>query len=666
MSYCSACPTGRYQSYTGSTSCSVCGSGRYNPYTGQTSSTSCYSCPSGKYSSSGSSSCTWIDSSSMPTKKPVTLPPVPEPTKLPVPAPTKVPIPAPTTLPITAPTTLSIPAPTTLSIPAPTERSLPAPTLLLQFTPQPTPELTTESTLGTAVPLPSPTQPIPAPTTLSIYPLPTPAPTKQPFPTTIDTSSNYSSRNSSMSSRNSRKAHPAILNFFFFIGGMILTALCLGMYYLYKWKQDENVTSKDIVLNAIQISEDPSISASGAGDLALEEIELGNCRIINVAARPIDALCIICHVAFAPAHMVPNGSRSCETELEPCQNKVCIGCATSTLLSAYGDRENAEKINQKGVRAYCCNSGVFTNKGILKVEKLGKNFLPDSRCESGHPPQPVMPLKQSEAQALLLQICAAKIPKRNRYRCDCGTILDIPRSQNQRPERRPFVCPSCGARVCQGCHNPWHGRLSKGVENCQKFHQLQAQGAASDLFIQATTKTCPGCNAPISHSHGHACHHIMPGTGCPNCGLHWCYSCKSTAAQNVSTRCLRNPERCPTGGCRDEQDPCQGRCACLDHSWSTFCSRADDENTGETVQQRVFRSTEFMKGGTLLDRYPKDPLCGCTICSDCRCGAPCKSCDGSCVVCIGLLPPGPGELNHDSIDEWRRALHTGILATLPS
>ena len=83
---------------------------------------------------------------------------------------------------------------------------------------------------------------------------------------------------------------------------MILTALCLGMYYLYKWKQDENVTSKDIVLNAIQISEDPSISASGAGDLALEEIELGNCRIINVAARPIDALCIICHVAFAPAH----------------------------------------------------------------------------------------------------------------------------------------------------------------------------------------------------------------------------------------------------------------------------------------------------------------------------------------------------------------------------
>ena len=51
------------------------------------------------------------------------------------------------------------------------------------------------------------------------------------------------------------------------------------------------------------------------------------------------------------------------------------------------------------------------------------------------------------------------------------------------------------------------------------------------------------------------------------------------------------------------------------------------------------------------DPYPHDSRCGCPICPDCRYQQPCgglgysgSSCDGSCVVCTGLVPPGPLEI----------------------
>ena len=40
-----------------------------------------------------------------------------------------------------------------------------------------------------------------------------------------------------------------------------------------------------------------------------------------------------------------------------------------------------------------------------------------------------------------------------------------------------------------------------------------------------------------------------------------------------------------------------------------------------------------------------DSRCGCVICADCLPGKPCGDlCDGNCVVCAGILPPGPREL----------------------
>jgi len=38
-----------------------------------------------------------------------------------------------------------------------------------------------------------------------------------------------------------------------------------------------------------------------------------------------------------------------------------------------------------------------------------------------------------------------------------------------------------------------------------------------DPFVLATTKACPTCSMRSTHYHGHQCHMISPGKGCPSC-----------------------------------------------------------------------------------------------------------------------------------------------------
>ena len=134
---------------------------------------------------------------------------------------------------------------------------------------------------------------------------------------------------------------------------------------------------------------------------------------------------------------------------------------------------------------------------------------------------------------------------------------------------------------------------------------------ATDAFIQATTKACPRCSMRATHYHGHACHHISPGVGCPGCGTHYCYKCCSTADENSS---LRGNEK-----------------SCLCGFWSSFCG--------------TFRTAKDIKDYLVCVPYPHDSRCGCAICPDCRENAPCSLCSGHCDVCCGNINPGPSELN---------------------
>mmetsp|Transcript_4392 Transcript_4392/g.8155 ORF Transcript_4392/g.8155 Transcript_4392/m.8155 type:complete len:1152 (-) Transcript_4392:2470-5925(-) len=138
-----------------------------------------------------------------------------------------------------------------------------------------------------------------------------------------------------------------------------------------------------------------------------------------------------------------------------------------------------------------------------------------------------------------------------------------------------------------------------------------ANDNATRTFINATTKACPICSLRATHYHGHSCHHIYGG--CEGCNEEYCYRCLSTATQNLKERNDRTC--CPCG------------------SWETFCNNED--------------LCFFL----VCKPYPHDSRCGCTICPDCRPSNPCDMCDGSCVVCDGLIAPAPLDL--EALDDWK-------------
>jgi len=125
--------------------------------------------------------------------------------------------------------------------------------------------------------------------------------------------------------------------------------------------------------------------------------------------------------------------------------------------------------------------------------------------------------------------------------------------------------------------------------------RLQQEAAASETLIAITSKPCPGCGTGITHWHGHACHHIKPSGGCPNCHQHFCFACERPRDQFASS------------------------CSC-----KFFCSGTDI--AAHTRERSGFRY---------------DDRCGCLYCNECAPGQPCELCDGDCVVCKGVVPPNP-------------------------
>ena len=163
----------------------------------------------------------------------------------------------------------------------------------------------------------------------------------------------------------------------------------------------------------------------------------------------------------------------------------------------------------------------------------------------------------------------------------------------------PFAtCPYCERASCVRCKVPAH-RLVQ----CSDVATGGDGDALTAAFVSATSKACPRCGFRITHSHGHACHHIKPGSGCPNCGHHFCYACLAPGTSGSV-------------------------CGC-----------------------RLFCSNDGILDHVALAPYPRDARCGCTFCNVCRPNAPCEQCTGRCVVCLGIVLPGPSSV--DDIEGWR-------------
>lgn len=109
------------------------------------------------------------------------------------------------------------------------------------------------------------------------------------------------------------------------------------------------------------------------------------------------------------------------------------------------------------------------------------------------------------------------IPRENRFYCpNCREIYwsDGPCSLKIAKKKS---CIVCGYIFCLKCLNSWHTGLS-----CNKS---KLQNSTSIERKSSMLKSCPKCNILTIHYKYHGCHHILPKTGCPNCGLHYCYAC---------------------------------------------------------------------------------------------------------------------------------------------
>jgi hypothetical protein len=186
-----------------------------------------------------------------------------------------------------------------------------------------------------------------------------------------------------------------------------------------------------------------------------------------------------------------------------------------------------------------------------------------------------------------------------KFICSTHNYVELPRDDII----RYFSNPDGSFDASKGITEDRYNRY----EELTRPQEREMMVSSSEPYITATTKNCPECQFQITHYHGHGCHHIKPGTGCVNCKTHFCFKCLSKGSDNLA---FRGSENC---------------CTCESRYWSTFCS--DIENYDQIG----------------LEPVPFDKRCGCVFCPECSKDKPCGQCDGKCVVCIGMVPPGVTE-----------------------
>ena len=303
-------------------------------------------------------------------------------------------------------------------------------------------------------------------------------------------------------------------------------------------------------------------------------------------------MCPVCYCE--PADFIPS-----------CGHATCSACAIGMLRAACDDQRSA--LTASG---FACVQRCEHRIGPNDVESLLTD-LASSRLRAirGGAPDPgaqfggrgadgALGLSYEEYERFRQFVLEASIPFSERVHCPgCA-----------RASARADVTTDGGGGgtrglCCPHCQHRWRPDAA------------DTQGpstTATDAYIDATGRRCPSCDVPITKWHGHCCHHISPQTnGCPNCHQHFCYVC------------LRKHGRpSPRGRSSEFHNECV-------HT-RTSC--------------HTTRHAHRMRPHISMSPYPHDVRCGCPICPDCRKGMPCELCEGNCVVCHGLVDPGPTQL----------------------
>ena len=280
---------------------------------------------------------------------------------------------------------------------------------------------------------------------------------------------------------------------------------------------------------------------------------------------------------------------------EGCDHLICIGCMVDNVKIGLQDRSLFDAEGLKCPRQQCTQH--VKNK-IHQMKDIARKVLPDPNKRTD-----ATPLTEDECKQYIRFMHEASIPAERRIWCknpDCKQqemVMDVGTEHCGAPHK--FLCFYCNSEayaLCTKCKQLHHPEIA----DCERARASRNANGKSDVFIKLTSKLCPHCSTSTTHFHGHGCHHIMPGGGCPSCHKHWCFACGTASERELhSNYCGSDPH------CR------------------LFCKTDDIQN--------------FIDDSS---GYPIDRRCSCPICSDCRPDRPCESCDGGCVVCLGLAPPG--------------------------
>lgn len=244
-----------------------------------------------------------------------------------------------------------------------------------------------------------------------------------------------------------------------------------------------------------------------------------------------------------------------------------------------------------------CKAMIF-EQDISRLRRVSARVLPDDRSSNN-----TLPLTILENEKFKRFLYEARIPLVQRLYCINRTCVDLAGFRhlndmgedmtNRKPTKK--ACIWCGTNMSTRCHRSWH----PNTLDCKKANNEKVD--VTERSIMATTKPCPKCNYRVTHWHGHSCHHISPSTnGCPECHTHWCFGCGTTGPKRSSNYCGSNPK-------------CRLNCV-----------------SNVTIKQHLLTTSG----------WPTDQRCGCAICPTCRPGKRCPTCNGSCVVCLGIVPPG--------------------------
>jgi hypothetical protein len=250
----------------------------------------------------------------------------------------------------------------------------------------------------------------------------------------------------------------------------------------------------------------------------------------------------------------------------PCGHMTCVGCAVQLVRAALGDADGKFPFRCEPCRIEALEQRTQPPAPVLVDDLLSR--LPALRTEveaAG-----VAPLSVEEVARFRRFNAVSLVPVNQRAYCPapaCGALLLVePGAATQAHAAGGALkrCAVCSATFCLACSaTPWHAGAS-----CEAHAATQrGADAATAALIQGTTRPCPGCGLRVTHYRGHACHHISPGRGCPQCGIHWCFRCGGATPTQVCRSCAGHlfcddtctcPD-CPV--CRPGR-PCTGAAGC--------------------------------------------------------------------------------------------------------